>query len=405
MKRNYNNPEIFETLHYEQNEEKAVGVRQDFSPMLKRKTIMIFMLAASLAWCFSIPVRAEDINAEENSTEEAGTEETTEANDQSASEQIEDFISSLQNEENKTNDQDIAAQIEDFINSFQNGENETDSQGDDVAERIENFISSFQNEENETGSQDVARQFVDFLSSLLTENGEVDTQTAAELVEDIPTTQYFTDDPVADDDIEAILNAGINSPSAMNSQSWHFSVITDTSLLQQISDEMSSMMASNGESATNTMTSAEITEESDRVTLNIVSEDIDETGNADAADETEESIASATVTKAGIADAPLAIVISCADGSELDAGIACQTMSIEAQLLGYGSKIISSPTSILNGENQAEYQELLGIPDGYSAAAILLVGLEDTSVDETMDGYTSATTRNSQEDMVTYIEP
>ncbi|MCD7814959.1 MAG: nitroreductase family protein [Lachnospiraceae bacterium] len=405
MKRNYNYPGIFETLHYEQNEETAVSIRQDFSTVLKRKTIMIFMLAASLAWCFSVPVRAEDASTEENNTEEAGKEETTEANDQNVSEQIEDFISSLQNEENETDDQDITAQIEDFINSFQNGENETDSQGDDVAERIKKFISTFQNEENETDNQDVAGQLEDFLSSLLTESGEADTQTAAELVEDIPTTQYFTDDPVADDDIEAILNAGINSPSAMNSQSWHFSVITDTSLLQQISDEMSSMMASSGGFSSNTAISAEITEESDRVTLNIVSEDIDETGNTDVTNETEEGIGSATVTKAGIADAPLAIVISCADGSELDAGIACQTMSIEAQLLGYGSKIISSPTSILNGENQEEYQELLGIPDGYSAAAILLVGQEDTSVDETMDGYTSATTRNSQDDMVTYIEP
>ncbi len=380
MKRNYNYQGIFETLHYEQNEETAVSIRRDFSTVLKRKTIMSFMLAASLAWCFSMPVRAEDINAEESSTEEAGTEETYEADEQSASEQVEDFIS-----------------------SFQNGENEEDGQG--IAEQVEDFISSFQNEENESDGQGAAEQAENFISSLLPDNGAANFQSAAELVEDIPTTQYFTDDPVADDDIEAILNAGINSPSAMNSQSWHFSVITDTSLLQQISDEMNSMMASGGEFNSNTATSAEITEESDRVTLNIVSEDIDETGNADAADETEESIASATVTKAGIADAPLAIVISCAEGSELDAGIACQTMSIEAQLLGYGSKIISSPTSILNGDNQEEYQELLGIPDGYSAAAILLVGREDSSVDETMDGYTSATTRNSQNDMITYIEP
>ncbi|MCR5331808.1 MAG: nitroreductase family protein [Lachnospiraceae bacterium] len=41
---------------------------------------------------------------------------------------------------------------------------------------------------------------------------------SAELVADIPTTQAFLEEPVSDADIQAILTAGINSPSAMNSQ-------------------------------------------------------------------------------------------------------------------------------------------------------------------------------------------
>ena len=41
--------------------------------------------------------------------------------------------------------------------------------------------------------------------------------------------------------------------------------------------------------------------------------------------------------------------------------------------------------------------------DGYSAAAILLIGHEDTSVDKNVDSYTGATTRNPESDMVTYI--
>ena len=107
-------------------------------------------------------------------------------------------------------------------------------------------------------------------------------------------------------------------------------------------------------------------------------------------------------SKAGIADAPLAIIVSCAAGSELDAGLATQNMSVAAQLMGYGTKIISSPTMALNGEKQEEYRALLGIPSEYSAVAVLLVGYEDTSVDETVDGYTAATTRNSFDEMVTF---
>ena len=112
---------------------------------------------------------------------------------------------------------------------------------------------------------------------------------------------------------------------------------------------------------------------------------------------------SGSINKAGITEAPLVIVVSCKAGSELDAGLACQNMSATAQLLGYGTKIVTSPTMALNGANQDTYRELLGIPADYSAAAILLIGYEDTTVDTSVDGYTGATSRNSTEDMVTYI--
>ena len=103
--------------------------------------------------------------------------------------------------------------------------------------------------------------------------------------------------------------------------------------------------------------------------------------------------------KAGIADAPLAIIISCVEGKEFDAGLACQIMSVEAQLLGYGTKIISSPIIALNGDNKAEYSELLGIPEEQSAVAVLLVGEEEKGA----DAVSSATERNMLEETVTFI--
>ena len=110
----------------------------------------------------------------------------------------------------------------------------------------------------------------------------------------------------------------------------------------------------------------------------------------------------AAMSKADITGAPLAIVVSCEEGSELDAGLACQTMSVTAQLLGYGTKILTSPTIALNGEKQEEYRQLLGIPEDYSAAAVLLVGYADTSAEET-DGATGATERNPLNEQVTYV--
>ena len=77
-------------------------------------------------------------------------------------------------------------------------------------------------------------------------------------------------------------------------------------------------------------------------------------------------------------------------------------MSVTAQLLGYGTKILTAPTIALNGENQEEYRQLLGIPEGYSAAAVLLVGYADSSAQEA-DGATGATERNPLNEQVTYV--
>ena len=77
-------------------------------------------------------------------------------------------------------------------------------------------------------------------------------------------------------------------------------------------------------------------------------------------------------------------------------------MSVTAQLLGYGTKILTSPTIALNGEKQEEYRQLLGIPEDYSAAAILLVGYADSSAEEA-DGVTGATERNPLDEQVTYV--
>ena len=228
---------------------------------------------------------------------------------------------------------------------------------------------------------------------------QTENRNAVELVSNITTTQYFTDDKVSNDDIETILMAGINTPSAMNGQPWHFSVITDAALLQQISEDMSSgMRVGRGTPRDGAdMPDGKLPDGFDADGDRDSSPPPDTTAGGNHA-------ATGSVLKAGIADAPLVIVVSCSDGSELDAGLACQTMSVAAQLLGYGTKIISSPTLAVNGENQAAYREQLGIPENQAAAAFLLIGMEDTSMDESADAYTSATPRNPLDEMVTYVE-
>jgi hypothetical protein len=104
--------------------------------------------------------------------------------------------------------------------------------------------------------------------------------------------------------------------------------------------------------------------------------------------------------KAGIADAPVAVIISCEDGSGFDAGLACESMADMANVLGYGTKIISSPTMALNGDNKDEYRKLLGIPEEQSAVAVLLIGHSSDGA----DSVTSATERNPFDEVVSFVK-
>lgn len=185
-----------------------------------------------------------------------------------------------------------------------------------------------------------------------------------ELIKDIPTVQYFTDEEVNDEDIKSILEAGINAPSGMNGQPWHFSVITDKNILNEIAEDMSSGMP----------------------------------------EEAKAVAQSGGLQKAGIADAPVAIVISLKEDSEFDGGLACENMCVMANALGYGTKIIASPTIAFNGDKKAEYKEMLGIPDDMEASDVILIGKENKDIDTSADGYTGATERNDFDSVVTYVE-
>jgi len=184
----------------------------------------------------------------------------------------------------------------------------------------------------------------------------------------------------------------------MNGQPWHFSVVTDAEILQQISDGMGFGGMTPGSEGGKGLPEGVFPGNMDAERPEGMK--TPEKGSAPGV-----PAMPGGMNKAGITDASLVVVISCKDGSELDAGLSCQNMSATAQLLGYGTKIVTSPTMVLNGSDQDSFRELLGIPEDYSAVAILLVGHEDTSVDESMDGYTGATTRYEEAEIVTYVMP
>ncbi|MBO6267438.1 MAG: nitroreductase family protein, partial [Synergistaceae bacterium] len=81
----------------------------------------------------------------------------------------------------------------------------------------------------------------------------------------------------------------------------------------------------------------------------------------------------------------------------LRAGLAAQTMYLSAVSLGYGAKIVSSPTMTLNGTDHDAICEKLDVEPSYTAAAVLLVGKPDESV----DGVTGASVRAGLEEKTT----
>ena len=150
----------------------------------------------------------------------------------------------------------------------------------------------------------------------------------------------FQEGDIPDDDIQTILQCGAKAPSARNLQPWHFTVIRD------------------GKTA-----------------------------------------------KSLIRDCPDGGIVIVVSGSSeqgngmdvsFDCGLATQNMYIAAQSLGLGAHIYLSGVQEVNNN----MKETLGIPSGYDARMLLLIG----RLKDDVDAVTSASKRNPLDDIVNYVE-
>ncbi len=55
-------------------------------------------------------------------------------------------------------------------------------------------------------------------------------------------TRKYKDQQISEEELQTILEAGIQAPSANNSQSWHFTVIQDREMISSISDKSKEVM-------------------------------------------------------------------------------------------------------------------------------------------------------------------
>ena len=249
------------------------------------------------------------------------------------------------------------------------------------------------------------------LALLLTATGcgKADMADAADLLTEVKTTQFFSGEKVTEADMEIILAAGVNAPSAMNTQPWHFTAVTDAATIEKLAGMGGGMMIPSDFGGSGSMPEG-MPDMSGNMPEGMPNMPEGMPNMPEGMPNMPEGMPNMpgdgqsnflqSAKKAGLGDAPLTIVVSCEAGTELSAGLAVQNMSAAAQLLGYGTKILTSPTMTLNSD---EAKALLKIPENQPVAAVLLVG-KAASAEETPDAVASATARNAFDQVVTVID-
>ena len=193
------------------------------------------------------------------------------------------------------------------------------------------------------------------------------------------TTQAFAADAVPQEDIKTILQAGISTSSAINQQPWYFVALTNQDLMKEIGG--SGMSFGGRPEGMGTPPEG----------MNPPSGETPEGGDRPAM-----PAGGAGGAKASLGDSPLAIIVymdtnSKSPSPEYDCGLATQNMVIAASALGYGVKIVSSPTMSLNGEKHDEICAKLGVDTDLKAVAVLLIGKPA----EATDAVSSASVREA----------
>ena len=215
--------------------------------------------------------------------------------------------------------------------------------------------------------------------------GSAGAESAVDTILKTGTTQAFSEEAVPEEDIRTILQAGASTSSAINQQPWYFVAITNRDLMKEIGGSGMGFGGARPEG----MTPPEGMDNPPEG-MSPPSGDKPEGGMPAM------PAGGAGGAKASLGDSPLAIIVymdssSKSPSPEYDCGLATQNMVIAASALGYGVKIVSSPTMSLNGEKHDEICGKLGVDTSLKAVAVLLIGRPA----ETTDATTSASVREA----------
>ncbi len=147
--------------------------------------------------------------------------------------------------------------------------------------------------------------------------------------------RVYREEQLPEDVLSAILRAGLESPSARNHQPWHFSVVQDDALIQEVHDEAAKVMGKDG--------SPRFADPGFQIFYH----------------------------------APTVIFIFGEKDfgwTQVDCGIAVENMALAAESLGVGSVILGLPKPAFMGGKADELRTKLQCPEGYDFVIALALG-------------------------------
>ncbi len=151
----------------------------------------------------------------------------------------------------------------------------------------------------------------------------------------------YKPEQISDSELDAILEAAICAPNAMNQQKWHFTVIQNKDLLQKITEVARENMKSGPEFMAKRAASPDFSP---------------------------------------FFHAPTVIVIT-ADSEarfvQIDCAASAQNIALAAKSLGIGSCLMTSPELIFSSEKGQELLKELGVPEGYKHVCTVTLGYTD----------------------------
>lgn len=156
---------------------------------------------------------------------------------------------------------------------------------------------------------------------------------ATEAIQRRSSTRGYTAEALTETEIETLVNAGLQAPTATNRQELHFTVLKkENPLLKEIENEKNRLW-------------------------------------------------NVSPAQNFYYDAPLVIIISAESAfkwSPVDAGIAVENIAIAAEELGLGSVIIGCIYDAFGSEKKEYFGKALGFPEGYQYEIAIAVGHKAT---------------------------
>jgi nitroreductase len=139
--------------------------------------------------------------------------------------------------------------------------------------------------------------------------------------------------PVTKEQLDTVLKAALESPSARNAQPWHFSVVSNQDIIREINAEAIKKLGRKGDL---------------------------------------------------FFAAPIVIFISTDAESRwgrLDSGIAVENMALAAHSLGLGSVILGLPEAAFEGPQGERFNKQLRFPEKHTYAVAIAIGVPATTKD------------------------